>query len=76
MNNSDSENLIVVKIDHTINANQQRLYRFQQDTGLQRPTPIRSIRSSTRIRRNRSVHWCSVHARSHAESGQSVQPWV
>ncbi|MGD0097460.1 MAG: TonB-dependent receptor [Terracidiphilus sp.] len=35
MNNSDSENLIVVKIDHTINANNTVWYRFQQDTGLQ-----------------------------------------
>ena len=35
LNNSDSENLIVVKIDHTINANNSVWYRFQQDTGLQ-----------------------------------------
>ena len=35
MNNCDSENLIVVKIDHTINANDSVWYRFQQDTGLQ-----------------------------------------
>lgn len=35
MNNSDSENLIVVKIDHTINAKNSIWYRFQQDTGLQ-----------------------------------------
>jgi hypothetical protein len=35
LNNSDSENLIVVKIDHTINANNSIWYRFQQDTGLQ-----------------------------------------
>ncbi|MGA3343769.1 MAG: TonB-dependent receptor, partial [Terracidiphilus sp.] len=35
MNNSDSENLIVVKVDHTINANNSVWYRFQQDTGLQ-----------------------------------------
>ena len=35
MTNSDSENLIVVKIDHTINANNSVWYRFQQDTGLQ-----------------------------------------
>lgn len=33
--NSDSENLIVVKIDHTINARDSIWYRFQQDTGLQ-----------------------------------------
>src|ERR1039458_4883117 len=35
MNNSDSENLIVLKIDHTIDANDSVWYRFQQDTGLQ-----------------------------------------
>src|SRR5271157_1017017 len=35
LNNSDSENLIVVKIDHTINPNNSVWYRFQQDTGLQ-----------------------------------------
>src|ERR1017187_4772385 len=35
MNNSDSENLFVVKIDHTISGNNSIWYRFQQDTGLQ-----------------------------------------
>jgi hypothetical protein len=35
LNNSDSENLIVVKIDHTLNPNNGVWYRFQQDTGLQ-----------------------------------------
>ncbi|MDR3749047.1 MAG: TonB-dependent receptor [Acidobacteriota bacterium] len=35
MNNRDSENLIVLKIDHTIDANNIVWYRFQQDTGLQ-----------------------------------------
>ena len=35
LNNSDGENLIVAKIDHTINANNSVWYRFQQDTGLQ-----------------------------------------
>jgi len=35
LNNSDGENLIVVKIDHTIDANNSTWYRFQQDTGLQ-----------------------------------------
>ena len=35
LNNSDSENLIVVKVDHTLNANDSVWYRFQQDTGLQ-----------------------------------------
>ena len=35
LHNSDSENLIVVKIDHTIDAKDSIWYRFQQDTGLQ-----------------------------------------
>ncbi|MGH9605939.1 MAG: carboxypeptidase regulatory-like domain-containing protein [Terracidiphilus sp.] len=35
LNNSDSEDLIVLKIDHTINAKDSVWYRFQQDTGLQ-----------------------------------------
>jgi hypothetical protein len=45
MNNTDSENLIVVKIDHTINAKNSIWYRFQQDTGLQAAytDPINSI---------------------------------
>ena len=35
LTNSDSENLLVVKIDHTIDHNNSVWYRFQQDTGLQ-----------------------------------------
>src|SRR5271154_2631369 len=35
LNNSDKENLIVLKIDHTINAKDSVWYKFQQDTGLQ-----------------------------------------
>jgi hypothetical protein len=35
LTNSDSENLIVVKIDHTISPKDSVWYRFQQDTGLQ-----------------------------------------
>jgi len=35
LNNSDTENLIVLKIDHTINAKNSVWYKFQQDTGLQ-----------------------------------------
>ena len=48
LNNSDSENLIVVKIDHTIDANNSVWYRFQQDTGLQAAytDPINSIFNS------------------------------
>ncbi|HTW79542.1 MAG TPA: carboxypeptidase-like regulatory domain-containing protein [Terracidiphilus sp.] len=45
LNNSDTENLIVVKIDHTIDASNTVWYRFQQDTGLQAEwtDPINSI---------------------------------
>ena len=48
MNNSDSENLIVVKLDHTINAKNSVWYRFQQDTGLQAAytDPINTIFNS------------------------------
>jgi len=48
LNNSDTENLIVVKIDHTINARDSVWYRFQQDTGLQAEwtDPIDSIFNS------------------------------
>jgi hypothetical protein len=48
MNNSDSENLIVVKIDHAINARNSVWYRFQQDTGLQAAytDPINTIFNS------------------------------
>src|ERR1700733_10814618 len=35
LNNSASENLIVVKRAHTLNPNNSVWYRFQQDTGLQ-----------------------------------------
>lgn len=35
LNNSDSEDLVVLKIDHTINGSNSVWYRFQQDTGLQ-----------------------------------------
>jgi hypothetical protein len=35
MTNDDAENLIVVKIDHTIDRDNNVWYRFQQDTGLQ-----------------------------------------
>jgi hypothetical protein len=35
LTNSDGENLMVVKIDHTIDHNNSVWYRFQQDTGLQ-----------------------------------------
>ena len=48
LTNSDSENLLVVKIDHTINTNNSVWYRFQQDTGLQAAytDPINSIFNS------------------------------
>ncbi len=35
LNNNDREDLVVLKIDHTIDANNSIWYRFQQDTGLQ-----------------------------------------
>jgi hypothetical protein len=35
LNNDDTENLMVLRIDHTINAKDNIWYRFQQDTGLQ-----------------------------------------
>jgi len=47
-------NLIVIKIDHTINANNSTWYRFQQDTGLQAAYTDQSTQSSTHIRRSRS----------------------
>ena len=45
LHNSDSENLVVLKIDHTINARDSVWYRFQQDTGLQAEwtDPINSL---------------------------------
>src|ERR1039458_5466340 len=48
MNNQDSENLIVLKIDHTIDANNSVWDLFQQDTGLQAACtdPINPIFSS------------------------------
>ncbi|MGO9777770.1 MAG: carboxypeptidase regulatory-like domain-containing protein [Terracidiphilus sp.] len=48
LTNSDSENLIVVKIDHTIDKNNSVWYRYQQDTGLQAAytDPINSIFNS------------------------------
>ncbi len=35
LQNGDYENLLIVKIDHTINAKDTVWYRYQQDTGLQ-----------------------------------------
>jgi hypothetical protein len=48
LNNSDSENLIVLKFDHAIDARNSIWYRFQQDTGLQAEwtDPINSIFNS------------------------------
>jgi hypothetical protein len=48
MTNSDRENLLVVKIDHTIDRNNSVWYRFQQDTGLQAAytDPINSLFNS------------------------------
>ncbi len=48
LTNSDTENLIVLKIDHTINTHNSVWYRYQQDTGLQAAytDPINSIFNS------------------------------
>ena len=48
LTNSDTENLIVVKIDHTIDPHNSVWYRYQQDTGLQAAytDPINSIFNS------------------------------
>ena len=48
LTNSDSENLVVVKIDHTISASDSAWYRYQQDTGLQAAytDPINSMFNS------------------------------
>jgi hypothetical protein len=35
LNNSDKEDLVVVKIDHTLSAKDSVWYKYQQDTGLQ-----------------------------------------
>jgi len=48
LTNGDTENLLVVKIDHTIDRNNSVWYRFQQDTGLQAAftDPINSMFNS------------------------------
>ncbi|MGP8175661.1 MAG: carboxypeptidase regulatory-like domain-containing protein [Terracidiphilus sp.] len=48
LTNDDTENLVVVKVDHTIDRNNSVWYRFQQDTGLQAAytDPINSIFNS------------------------------
>jgi hypothetical protein len=46
LNNSDGENLIVLRIDHTINAKDGVWYRFQWDTGLRAELQTRSTLSS------------------------------
>jgi hypothetical protein len=57
LHNGDSENLIVVKIDHTIDANNSIWYRFQQDTGLQSEwtDPINSIFNSYSLQPQRTL---------------------
>ena len=55
LNNNDGENLIVVKLDHTINAENSIWYRFQQDTGLQAAyTDPDQLRFSIPTRRSHS----------------------
>jgi hypothetical protein len=48
LTNSDTENLVVIKIDHTIDRNNSVWYRYQQDTGLQAAytDPINSVFNS------------------------------
>ena len=57
LNNGDGENLVVLKIDHTINAKDSVWYRFQQDTGLQAAftDPINSIFNSYSPQPQRTV---------------------
>jgi len=45
LNNSDTENLVILKIDYTIDAKNTVWYKYQQDTGLQAAytDPINSI---------------------------------
>ncbi len=78
MNNSDSENLIVLKIDHTIDANNSLWYRFQQDTGLQAAytDPINPIFNAYSPQPQRTLvarlH-ASVHARTSSTSSTPAQ---
>ncbi len=48
LTNSDSENLLVLRLDHTINRSNTVWYRFQQDTGVQAAftDPINSMFNS------------------------------
>src|ERR1700678_586229 len=62
LNNSDSENLIVLKIDHTINAKDSIWYRFQQDTGLQAEWTA-------------ATPCCGLHASVQPHPRQPVQSW-
>ena len=57
LNNSDSENLIVVKIDHTINAKTASGTASSRTRACRRNGRTRSTPSSTPIRRSRSTRW-------------------
>ena len=74
LNNSDSENLIVVKIDHTINAKDSVWYRFQQDTGLQAAytDPINSIFNAYSPQPQRTLV-VGLHAYLQSDARESVQ---
>ena len=74
LTNSDSENLMVVKIDHTIDANNTVWYRFQQDTGLQAAytDPINPIFNSFSPQPQRTLVVGYTHI-FQSESRQSVQ---
>ena len=75
LNNSDSENLIVVKIDHTLNPNNSVWYRFQQDTGLQAAYTdgINPIFNAYSPQPQRTLVLGYTHVFT-PESGQSIQP--
>ena len=76
LNNSDSENLIVVKIDHTINAKNSVWYRFQQDTGLQAAytDPVNPVFNSYSPQPQRTLV-VGLHPCVQFEPREPVQSW-
>ena len=75
LTNSDSENLIVLKIDHTISANNTVWYRFQQDTGLQAAytDPINPIFNSFSPQPQRTLVLGYTHVFSPTLSTSSIR---
>jgi len=57
LGNTDTENLVVLKVDHTISAKDSIWYRFQQDTGLQAEwtDPINPIFNSYSLQPQRTL---------------------